>query len=167
MTLLLNGQKINGKSLTVTASLRMESDDLSGQTSNTEIAHKGFKPKTLSVNLLIPYKDRAWLSELMRLAQATQPSGQRAVYRVVNDTAQAFGVRQAQFDDNVSAKEDGGISAWQVQFSLSEILSSPERVESRRPEARQEQSEVQADGAGHTGLQAVLERLERYLAPAP
>jgi hypothetical protein len=132
MTLLLDGQKIQGKSLKVTANLRIESADLSGQTSNSDTAHKGFKPKTLSITLLIPFRDSAQLNELMRLAEATEAGGQLKTYRVVNDTAEAFGVRQAQFSDNVNAQEDNSLSAWRVQFSLSEKLSNPERVETRR-----------------------------------
>ncbi|MFU3500756.1 DNA-binding protein, partial [Pseudomonas aeruginosa] len=41
MTLLLDGQQVHGKGLQVTANLRIESADLSGQTSNTAKAHKG------------------------------------------------------------------------------------------------------------------------------
>ncbi|MEA5670209.1 DNA-binding protein, partial [Pseudomonas sp. MH2] len=70
--LLLDGTAIQGKGLKVTANLRIEADDLSGQTSNTETAHKGFKPKTLTVTLNIPYKNAAWLRDLMRVAEATE-----------------------------------------------------------------------------------------------
>lgn len=44
MTLLLNGEKVRGKGLKVTVSLRIESEDMSGQASNTGQPHKGFKP---------------------------------------------------------------------------------------------------------------------------
>lgn len=57
MTLLLDGQEVRGKNLKVTGNLRIESDDLSGQTSNTDKGHKGFKPKTLTVSLMIPFVD--------------------------------------------------------------------------------------------------------------
>ena len=59
MTLLLDGQKVQGKNLKVTGNLRIESGDMSGQTSNTDSAHKGFKPKTLTVTLLIRFIDGA------------------------------------------------------------------------------------------------------------
>lgn len=132
MTLLLDGQQILGKRLKITANLRIESDDLSGQTSNSQTAHKGFKPKTLTVALMIPFVDQVQLRSLMRLAEATAGGGQLKMYRIVNDTAAAFGIREVQFSDGVSAREDDTLNAWLVQFTLSEKLSNPERVENRR-----------------------------------
>lgn len=182
MTLLLDGQKVRGKGLKVTANLRIESEDMSGQTSNTDAAHKGFKPKSLTVSLLIPYRDRANLSLLMGWAQAIGAGGQRHTYRIVNDTAEAFGVRQVEFSDNLSAREDDSLHAWRVQFSLTEKLSTAERVETRRPgNAVKQQSapgqavaaatSATADGsesseqpAELTGFEAVLKRLDDSLA---
>lgn len=132
MTLLLNGEKIRGRGMKVTGDLRIESGDMSGQTSNTDTAHKGFKPKTLTVTLLIRFIDGADLRTLMRLAEATEGGGQLKTYRIVNDTASAIGMRQVQFSDGVSAREDDTLRGWRVQFSLTEKLSNPERVETRR-----------------------------------
>ena len=132
MTLLLDGHKVQGKNLKVTANLRIESGDMSGQTSNTDKAHKGFKPKTLTVSLMIPFVDKSQLIDLMRLAEATAGGGQLHLYRVVNDSAEVFGVRQAEFSDGISAREDDSLRAWLVQFTLSERQSNPEKVEGRR-----------------------------------
>ena len=66
MTLLLDGLRVRGQSLKITANLRIESDDLSGQTSNSEAAHKGFKPKTLAVTMTIRYQEKSDLRDLMR-----------------------------------------------------------------------------------------------------
>lgn len=183
MTLLLDGQKINGKSLKVTANLRIESGDMSGQTSHTDSSHKGFKPKTLTVALLIPYRDRAHLADIMRLAEATAAGGQLKTYRLVNDTAEAFGVRQIQFSDTLSAREDDNLSAWRVQFTLTEKLSNPERVETRRPSNNVQRQagngvgitapstapEPEADGAATqlSGFEGILKRVDDYLAPDP
>lgn len=181
MTLLLDGQRVRGKGLKVTANLRIESEDMSGQTSNTDAAHKGFKPKALTVSLLIPYRDRANLSQLMGWAQATAAGGQRQTYRIVNDTAEAFGVRQVEFSDNLSAREDDSLAAWRVQFSLTEKLSTAERVETRRPGNPVKQqsapgqavatatssangSEAAPAPAELTGFEAVLKRLDDSLA---
>jgi hypothetical protein len=112
MTLLLDGQKIQGKNLKVTGNLRIESGDMSGQTSNTDKAHKGFKPKTLAVSLMIPFVDRVQLTDLMRMAEATASGGELHLYRVVNDTAEAFGVRQVEFSEGVSAREADSLKAW-------------------------------------------------------
>jgi len=178
MTMLLNGEQVLGKNLKVSANLRIESDDLSGQTSNTETAHKGFKPKTLTVTVTIRYLDAAQLRSLMSLAEATESGGQLRTYRVVNDTAAAFGVRQVQFSDGVSAREDDILSAWRVQFTLSEKLSNPERVEKRRDGATVNQQgangqSVGGSGAGGsstgsssselTGLEAVLKKVDQYI----
>lgn len=179
MTLLLDGEHVRGKNLKVTANLRIESGDLSGQTSNTDSAHKGFKPKTLAVTLLIPFVDDTNMRNLMRLAEATETGGQLKTYRIVNDTASAFGVRQVQFSDGVSAREDDSQRAWLVQFTLSEKLSNPERVEARRAGKAVTQQgapgqAVTSPGAGEpgepgtvgqalTGFEATLKKLDDYL----
>ncbi|AJO81047.1 hypothetical protein [Pseudomonas sp. MRSN 12121] len=174
MTLLLDGQKVQGKNLKVTANLRIESGDLSGQTSNTEKAHKGFKPKTLAVTLTIPFKAAGQLRDLMRLAEATAGGGQLRLYRVVNDTAEAFGVRQVEFSDGVSAREDDTLCQWQVQFTLSERQSNPEKVEGRRPGSRVkaqggpgqsigEGPDSTTDAPGLTGFEKVLKKVDTWL----
>ena len=184
MTLLLDGQKVRGKGLKVAANLRIESEDMSGQTSNTDAAHKGFKPKSLTVSLMIPYIDHANLAQLLSWAQATAPGGQRKTYRIVNNTAETFGVRQVEFSDNLSAREDDSLAAWRVQFSLTEKLSTAERVETRRPgnPVKQQAAPGEAvastapasEGGGSdstaaapaelTGFEAVLKRLDTSLA---
>lgn len=178
MTLLLDGQKVKGKSLTVTANLRIESEDLSGQTSNTESAHKGFKPKALTVALLIPYRDQQHLVEIMRLAEATAAGGQLKTYRVVNDTAEAFGVRQVIFSDTITAREDDSLAAWRVQFTLTEKLSNPERVETRRPSGDVQQQAGTGDSVSApppsgepdapelNGFERILKRVDDYVGPA-
>lgn len=177
MTLLLDGQPILGKRLKITANLRIESDDLSGQTSNSEKAHKGFKPKTLAVTLAIPFVDAVQLRDLMRLAEATAGGGQLKMYRIVNDTAAAFGIREVQFSDGVSAREDDTLNQWLVQFTLSEKLSNPEKVEQRRKAngVASQSAPGQAvsgaggaDGAGQelSGFEKTLKKLDDYLAPA-
>ncbi|QSB20610.1 DNA-binding protein [Pseudomonas sp. 15A4] len=173
MTLLLDGQKIQGKNLKVVANLRIESGDLSGQTSNTEKAHKGFKPKTLAVTMTIPFNLPEQLRELMRLAEATSSGGQLHLYRVVNDTADAFGVRQVEFSEGVSVREHDSLSQWQIQFTLSERQSNPEKVEGRRP-AGPVKAQV-APGAvigetpeapatpGLTGFEKALSKIDKWL----
>jgi hypothetical protein len=112
----------------------------------------------------------------MRLAEATGTGGQLKTYRIVNDTASAFGVRQVQFSDGVSAREDDSLRAWLVQFTLSEKLSNPERVESRRAGKGVTQQgapgqSVTAPGAGGIGetgqeltaFEATLKKLDTYL----
>lgn len=176
MTLLLDGQQILGKRLKITANLRIESDDLSGQTSNSQTAHKGFKPKTLTVSLMIPFVDQVQLRNLMRLAEATAGGGRLKLYRIVNDTAAAFGIREVQFSEGVSAREDDSLAAWLVQFTLSEKLSNPEKVERRRAGNGVSAQSAPGQGVGGeggegsgeagqelTGFESVLKRVDDYL----
>jgi hypothetical protein len=169
MTLLLDGEQILGKKMKVTANLRIEADDMSGQTSNTDKGHKGFKPKTLAVTLMIPFVDKDQLRTLMRLAEATASGGQLKKYRIVNDV---------EFAEGVSAREDDSLNAWLVQFTLSEKLSNPERVENRRAgngvttQSAPGQA-VAGEGAGGangkgggeelSGFEATLKKLDNYL----
>ncbi|CAI8979105.1 DNA-binding protein [Pseudomonas sp. IT-P100] len=179
MTLLLDGQQILGKRLKITANLRIESDDLSGQTSNSEKAHKGFKPKTLAVTLAIPFVDAVQMRTLMRLAEATAGGGQLKMYRIVNDTAAAFGIREVQFSDGVSAREDDTLNQWLVQFTLSEKLSNPEKVEQRRAangvtsqsapgQAVGGSGGADSSGQGQelSGFEKTLKKLDDYLGPS-
>lgn len=175
MTLMLNGELITGNRVKVTASLKIESEDMSGQTSGTEKAHKGFKPKTLAVAMMITYKNSADLRTLMRLAESTEGGGQRTTFRIVNDTAEAFGIRQVEFSDGVTAREDDSLSQWIVSFTLAEKLSNPEKVENRRagnPVSSQSApgegvTGTGADGSGApqelTGFEATLKKLDSYL----
>ena len=182
MTLMLNGELVTGNRLKVTASLKIESEDMSGQTSGTEKAHKGFKPKTLAVAMMISYKNKTDLATLMRLAESTEGGGQRTTFRIVNDTAEAFGIRQVEFTDGVTAREDDSLAQWIISFTLSEKLSNPEKVEGRRagnPVATQSAPGVGVAGTGTgadgsstapqelTGFEALLKKVDTYLAPTP
>lgn len=183
MTLLLDGEQILGKKMKVTGNLRIEAADMSGQTSNTQTAHKGFKPKTLAVSLMIPFVDQVQLRTIMRLAEATAGGGQLKMYRIVNDTAAAFGIREVQFSEGISAREDDTLAAWLVQFTLSEKESNPEKVEQRRAAngVSSQSAPGQAVGgsggaagagggeAGNgqelSGFEKTLKKLDDYLAP--
>lgn len=180
MTLLLDGEQIRGRDMKVTGDLRIESGDMSGQTSNSDTSHKGFKPKTLTVTLQIRFSDANDLRTIMRLAEATGSGGQRKVYRIVNDTATALGMRQVEFSEGVSAREEDTLRAWRVQFTLTEKLSNSERVEKRRtsnavntqsaPGQGVSGSSSGAGGAdgsgtgqGLTGFEATLKRVDDWL----
>lgn len=178
MTLLLNGEQIIGHRMKLTANLKIEADDLGGQTSGTDKSHKGFKPKTLTVALTIPYKSLDNLRTIMRLAESTEGGGQLRTYRIVNDTAKAFGIRQVTFSDGVSAREDDTLAQWIVQFTLSEKLSNPEKVENRRAgntvsaQSAPGDGVAGSDGSGTspeelTGFEAVLKKVDNYLGGTP
>ena len=122
---------------------------------------------------MIPYVDQEQLRTLMRLAESTASGGQLKKYRIVNDTASAFGIREVEFSDGVSAREDDSIAAWLVQFTLSEKLSNPERVEKRRPANGVTAQSASGQGVGAagesgkheelSGFEATLKKLDNYL----
>jgi len=122
------------------------------------------------------------LRTLMRLAEGTEGGGQLKTYRIVNDTAEAFGIRQVTFSEGVSAREDDSLSQWIVQFTLSEKLSNPEKVESRRAGNAVKSQSAPGDGVAGTstgadgssgapqeltGFEAVLKKVDSYLGGTP
>lgn len=114
------------------------------------------------------------LRTLMRLAESTQGGGQRTTYRVVKDTAEAFGIRQMEFTDALSAREDDSLNRCIIQFTLSEKLSNPEKVESRRAGNSVTSQFAPGDGVAGTGdglsapqeltsFEAILKNVDAYL----
>lgn len=176
MTILLNGTQIVGNRMKLTGSLKIEAADMSGQTSSTDKSEKGFKPKTITVAMTIPFKKVEDFQTLMRLAEGTEGGGQQTTYRIVNDTAQAMGIRQVTFTDSVSAREDDTLQQWIIQFSLTEKLSNPEKKEQRAKANGVASQSAPGDGvagsgaAGEsgapqelTGFEAVLKKVDNYL----
>ena len=142
----LNSTSIILKSLRITASQELASEDASGQSSSTDVAETGIKAKTLSVNGLLPFNKAEHLAELFNMAEATE-SGARAIYRISNNTASALGVKQVRFSSKIEAVEQETTRQWAVSFTLSEYRSVPQKVEERTPDAT---ANVQG---GDTGVQ--------------
>jgi hypothetical protein len=131
--LTLNTQKISLKSLRITASQTLASEDASGQSSSTDVAETGTKAKTLTVRGYIPFDDAESLSQLFDLAEATE-DGSRLIYRVNNHTASALGIKQVRFSSYITADEQETTRQWLISFSLTEHRSVPEKIEERQPE---------------------------------
>jgi hypothetical protein len=123
---------------------------------------------------MIPFVDKTQLTDLLRMAETTASGGQLHLYRIVNDTAEAFGVRQVEFSDGVSAREADSLKAWLVQFTLSERESNPEKVEDRRAVNKVNAQGAPGgavgeggDGAGNkpelSGFEKVLGRVDKWL----
>lgn len=171
IALILNDTTITGYGLKVACELALPEDDLSGQSSSTATAEKGFKPKRLKVSLNIKYEDADVLSTILLLSSATNTdTGKRTVYNIDNQTASAFGVRQVRFSDRVSAQEMDGSHAWSVSFTLLEHLSTAEKIESQRLVesnanlAEADQSAAQESKSDTTWLDKVLTHLDSNLA---
>ncbi|MFM5236501.1 hypothetical protein ACEUAP_03675 [Aeromonas veronii] len=131
--LTLDGEPIIMKSMRVSASMQFQDKDQSGQTSATSSAEQGAKAKELDVSGLIPFKDEHMLSRLFELADAKGDGGKRHVYRVGSLLAKSVKVRQAKFAGRITVSEQEGLLAWQVQFTLKEFNSVPEKREARLP----------------------------------
>lgn len=136
--LTLNTQAIALKSLRITASQQLASEDASGQSSSTDVAETGIKAKTLSVNGLLPFNKAEHLAELFNMAEATE-SGARAIYRISNNTASALGVKQVRFSSKIEAVEQQTTRQWAISFTLVEYRSVPQKVEERTPQAEANQ----------------------------
>ncbi|USP08503.1 hypothetical protein L1S45_15120 [Aeromonas dhakensis] len=144
--LTLDGEPIVMKSMRVSASMQFQDKDNSGQTSSTSSSEQGEKAKELDISGLVPFKDEKTLTRLFELAGAKGAGGQRHIYRVGSLLAQSVKVRQAKFAGRITASEQEGLLAWQVQFTLREHNSVPEKREQRLPKA----PAIVGQGTGNT-----------------
>ena len=132
--LTLNSLSITLKSLRITASQELASEDASGQSSSTDQAETGIKAKTLAVSGFLPFTQAEHLAQLFAMAEATE-GGARVIYRISNHTASALGVKQVRFSSKIEAVEQQTTRQWSVSFTLSECRSVPQKVEERTPDA--------------------------------
>lgn len=128
----LDDFQVPGNDIKVSGNLRIDSEELGGQTSGTDESHKGFKPKKLRVSLQIPHKNVSDLNALIQKAEAVGDNGERQVYTIVDLTAEGFGIKQVTFVDNVDARSIDLLKAWNISFTLVEHLSNPEKLEQRK-----------------------------------
>ena len=136
--LTLNSLSISLKSLRITASQELASEDASGQSSSTDQAETGIKAKTLAVSGFLPFTMADNLADLFNLAEATE-DGARVIYRISNRTANTLGVKQVRFSSKIEAVEQQTTRQWAISFTLSEYRSVPEKVEERTPQAEANQ----------------------------
>ena len=130
--LYLNKTQIKGHDLKVAATLPLAGEDVSGQSSLDAVAEGGDKSKQINVKLQIKYIDAATLSELVNLAEDKTDKGERIVYDIVNNTANAMNIRKVKFNGEVSVREDESLHLWRVGFKLTEIKSVSETKEARQ-----------------------------------
>jgi hypothetical protein len=130
--LALNGQKIKGSELKLSATLSLAGEDLSGSSSMSAQAETGDKPQALAVNMEIKYDNAKDLTDLLNLAKAKTDKGERVTYDVINDTAAAMAIRQVRFQGDISVREDASYELWKISFKLVEQRSVAEITESRQ-----------------------------------
>ena len=133
MSIYLNGTKIPGYEQIVSMRLTLAGEDMSGNSSITQRAETGDKPKQLSVTTLIRFEDAKDLAKIIRLAEAKTGVRERVIYNIQNETAAACNLRQVRFEGDVQVREETDIYAWTVSFDLIEYRSVPEKKEDRAP----------------------------------
>lgn len=169
MSLVLNGQKIIGHDIKVSATLPIAGEDISGQSSYSDSAETGDKPKQITVNMQIRFNQAESLTALVNLAEAKDSIGRRETYTIQNQTAEAMRIRKVKFQGDMSVREDESLQLWRIAFRLSEVRSVPELIESR-----QQAQPVTADTAAGEVVddeevaavedeEVVLSRFERIL----
>lgn len=129
--LTLDGEPILMKSMRITASMQFQDKDQSGQTSSTGTSEQGSKAKELDVTGIIPFREEQHLTRLFELADQKASGDKRKVYRIGSTIAKAIKVREVKFAGRITAAEQDGMLAWQVQFTLRENNSVPEKKEQR------------------------------------
>lgn len=175
--MMLNDYAVPNKELRVTMAMRYDSESLGAQTSATDTAHKGIKPKVFNVSLLVPFVNSEQLTELITLAESTREDGALTIYDITDDTANALNVRQVRFTDSFNVREAGNVKAWTVQFALQEYQSVPEKIEQRQESANAEQqaadgtviastesAEQGDDTVPQTGFEHFLAKVDRALS---
>lgn len=175
--MMLDNYKVPNKDLRVNVSMRFEAETLGAQTSGTDTAHKGIKPKTVNVSLLIPFTDAEQLTQLTAIAEAVRDDGSLHIYDITEETANAMKVRQVQFSETFDVREDYEWNAWQVNFSLQEYKSVPEKTEQRQDKvtAVVQQANGQTVSEGNEAepansmstMEKIIAKMDGMLAPTP
>ncbi len=148
--LTLNSTAISLKGLRITASQELATEDASGQSSSTESAETGIKAKMLTVTGFILFVDEQQLTDLFKLAEATE-GGARTTYRISNKTAEALGIKQVKFASKIEAVEQETTRQWNVSFTLAEVRSVPQKKEERAPQVAAAQQGSTGQGTASAG----------------
>lgn len=148
MILEKNGEafEIRLNELSVRLNLNLANDDASGKTSSTVTLNAGTKPKKITVNGTLARDDAEHLTDLIRKAEALESDGQRCIYTISDDIADAADIRQVIFTDRLDVRERDGLHAWQVSFSLLEQTSIPETSEQRQQASQPQPQAGSASG---------------------
>ncbi|MFA0810860.1 baseplate complex protein [Microbulbifer epialgicus] len=173
----LNDFTLRGSELAVNGVLRIETESLGGNTSSSDRAKNGIKPKSLTVSLVITFENSADLSALIQQAESVDENGKLTVFDIVDETARSMNIRQVQFNEAFNVRKIPEKQAWRINFTLSEYLSIPEKVEQRQQTqtAQQQSANGEAVAAGsteeqqgtenYTGFEKVLKFADDALAP--
>ncbi len=129
--MMLNDYHVPSNKLTVSVATSFDSAELRGETSATDSAHKGIKPKEISVSFVLPFDRSRDLSQFYGVAQALDDNGELLVYEITERSSNAAKVKKVKFTSRIDQREVPDKDAWVVSFTLNERLSMAERTEQR------------------------------------
>jgi len=133
--LALDGQLLAIKSIRITSLVKEFKDqDMSGQTSATDVSEQGDKPAKITFAGYIPFSNRDALIALYNLASKKDESNERHVYRIGHEEAAALKIRNVRFSGSLQVSESESLMAWNVSFVLKEHHSVAEQKEQRTKE---------------------------------
>ena len=124
--------EIKLKDLATSLKLPIKNQDASGNSSATTKLNSGTKAKQISVSGRIGFSEASDLTALIKLAEALESDGSRAVYTIVDETADAADITRVIFDGDLDARKIPDLLAWAVTLSFTEYLSTAERAEAIR-----------------------------------
>ena len=171
MGIFLDGDKLPGYDHRVTAQCQIDSADLSGDTSSTATAHRGYKAWVLQVRTSINFENADQLLALRVMFEATAESeiSEQTVdafgtpvtnvstvadpltprlYEIEDDTAAALGIFKVRFADLFKVEPLENQKRWEVTFHMLEVRSIPEKIAERAPAAAEESTTQSAAASG-------------------
>ncbi|WP_102794309.1 hypothetical protein [Bowmanella denitrificans] len=173
LKLVLDGQRIPGNEITLQVTYTIDSDDLSGQGSSTEDAETGNKAQVMRVRLKLDQRQPENLKLIHSLASKLDENGARHIYTIVNTTAEAMGIRQVTFSQELAVREDDTTRVWFCTFLLKEHRSVAEKQQEQQnakelPEQQQSAQGTAVESAETqpelTDSEKILQRFENMLA---
>lgn len=148
IVLALDGESIILKNPSISAEYDLPDEDQSGQSSSTNSSEQGIKPKKLNISGLIEYSTPDYLSRLIELSYQTDRGGAKKLYRIANSTANVINLREGVFSGKISIAPHSTLLAWQINFTLSERKSVPEKREARAQQRARENGDQTVDAVG-------------------
>ena len=144
-----------GFELSVAWSMEMPTEDLSGNTSLTDKADKGIKPKRLSINFALRENksELEYWTRFLLMLEAKDSKGQAIEYVVIHPLVQASRIRTMRVVGQVRIAESTQQRRYDVSFELEEVRSVPEASEAR--------SQTRASGTStNPSFEAALKKIE-------
>ena len=122
-----------GFDLVVGWSMEIPTDDLSGNTSLTDKADKGVKPKRISVAFSIREnrEELDYWTQLLLMLEAKDGKSQATEYVVIHPLVQASRIRSMRVAGQVRINEAAGKRQYDVSFDMEEVRSVAEATEAR------------------------------------